>query len=75
MVVGLTILIWSAATYGPWKPEAADWWDGNAKVSKLFCMVNSFTDACGFLDGGAVHVHSRIGSHTLGLITGCSVEE
>ncbi|CAG1964828.1 unnamed protein product [Fusarium graminearum] len=32
MVVGLTILIWAAATYGPWKPEAAEWWDGNAKV-------------------------------------------
>ncbi|KAM0300191.1 hypothetical protein ACHAPM_006499 [Fusarium culmorum] len=31
MVVGLTILIWAAAAYGPWKPEVAEWWDGNAK--------------------------------------------
>ncbi|CAG1966568.1 unnamed protein product [Fusarium graminearum] len=39
MVVGLTILIWAAATYGPWKPEAAEWWDGNAKMAVLFTCI------------------------------------
>ena len=35
MVIATTTLIWSAAAYGPWKPEGASWWDGNAKVSYL----------------------------------------
>ena len=35
MVIATSTLIWSAAAYGPWKPEGASWWDGNAKVSYL----------------------------------------
>jgi hypothetical protein len=40
MVVATTILIWAGARYGPWKPEGTNWWEGNAKVSRLHCLLS-----------------------------------
>ncbi|KAF4993780.1 hypothetical protein FGRMN_6254 [Fusarium graminum] len=35
MVVGLTILIWAGAEFGPRKPKHSGWWDGNSKASNV----------------------------------------
>ncbi|UZP45334.1 hypothetical protein NXS19_013146 [Fusarium pseudograminearum] len=75
MVVGLTILIWAAAEHGPWKPEAAEWWDGNAKASHSFCTTGSFTDTWNLPDGGTLHMHSGASSGVPNPITRRSVEK
>ncbi|KAM0343762.1 hypothetical protein ACHAPU_008189 [Fusarium lateritium] len=42
MVVGLTILIWAGAEYGPLKPKDAGWWDGNSKASDFSRILTTF---------------------------------
>jgi hypothetical protein len=54
MVVGLTILIWAGAEFGPSKPKDNGWWDANSKVSGFSHIIPQLTYT--FLpDGSYVH--------------------
>lgn len=39
MVVGLTILIWAGAEFGPLKPKDDGWWDANSKMAVTFTII------------------------------------
>ncbi|CAH0017055.1 unnamed protein product [Clonostachys rhizophaga] len=42
MVIGIAVLVWVSAAYGPNKPEHGIWWDENAKMAVTFTVVLCF---------------------------------
>ncbi|KAF4966750.1 hypothetical protein FSARC_5615 [Fusarium sarcochroum] len=44
LVVGLTILLWAGAQFGPWKPRDDGWWDDSSKVSPIPFMAPQLGD-------------------------------
>jgi hypothetical protein len=54
LIVGLTILIWAGAEFGPLKPRDDGWWDANSKVSGFSHITSQLTYI--FLpDGSDIH--------------------
>lgn len=73
MVVGLTILIWAGAEFGPLKPKDDGWWDANSKASSFSQIALLITD--NFLaDGSDIHNYPWTCDRGLGSITGRSIQ-
>ncbi|KAM0243960.1 hypothetical protein ACHAP5_006723 [Fusarium lateritium] len=60
MVVGLTILIWAGAEFGPLKPRDDGWWDANSKMAVMFTVILGLATVFLVLSQSALSKRSRI---------------
>ncbi|KAM0189084.1 hypothetical protein ACHAPI_010229 [Fusarium lateritium] len=60
MVIGLTILIWAGAEFGPLKPKDDGWWDANSKMAVMFTVILGLATVFLVLSQSALSKRHRI---------------